>query len=237
MRRRLARVAPRPGETLRAALERTLQRGDPGRARCGPACGSRPRGALAAQVGVSRGVVSDAYGAAGGAGLPRGEAARGAGGGRDRARRRRARRTPGARVAAQPRFDMTPTTPDVTLFPRRAVARGAVARGARRAGPALDYGDSRGEPALREALADHLGRTRGVIADPSQILVVQGTAQGLDVLLRTPAGRAARGASRSRIPRSPASTSASGRSGSSSSPRGSTRRASGGRDSTATPCS
>lgn len=42
----------------------------------------------------------------------------------------------------------------------------------------------RGEPALRDALADHLGRTRGVIVDPAQIVVTQGTAQGVDVLLR-----------------------------------------------------
>jgi len=37
---------------------------------------------------------------------------------------------------------------------------------------------------LRAALADHLGRTRGVIADPAQIVVVQGTAQGVDLLMR-----------------------------------------------------
>jgi GntR family transcriptional regulator/MocR family aminotransferase len=58
-------------------------------------------------------------------------------------------------------------------------------RVARRAGvAALDYGDPRGEHTLREALANHLGRTRGVIADPDQIIVVQGTAQGVDLLLR-----------------------------------------------------
>ena len=33
-------------------------------------------------------------------------------------------------------------------------------------------------------LADELGRTRGVICDPSQILVVQGTTQGVDLALR-----------------------------------------------------
>src|SRR4029078_8811218 len=53
--------------------------------------------------------------------------------------------------------------------------------------------DPRGERALREALADHLGRTRGVIAEPEQIVVVQGTAQGVDLLLRI---LLARGASR-----------------------------------------
>jgi GntR family transcriptional regulator / MocR family aminotransferase len=72
----------------------------------------------------------------------------------------------------------------VTLFPlRRWVA--AAQHVARRASTAtLDYREPRGEPALRSALADHLGRTRGVTADPGQIVVVQGTAQGVDLLLR-----------------------------------------------------
>src|ERR1019366_498159 len=63
---------------------------------------------------------------------------------------------------------------------------------ARAGGPAvLDYRKSRGERALREALADHLGRTRGVIADPEQILIVQGTAQSVDLLLRVLRARGA----------------------------------------------
>lgn len=48
----------------------------------------------------------------------------------------------------------------------------------------LDYGDAGGERTLRETLADHLGRTRGVIAEPEQIVVTQGTAQAIDLLLR-----------------------------------------------------
>jgi GntR family transcriptional regulator/MocR family aminotransferase len=79
---------------------------------------------------------------------------------------------------------MTPTTPDVTLFPR---ARWAAALAAAvRDVPAdvLDYGGPEGTEALRERLADELGRTRGVVTDPSQIVIVQGTAQGLDIVLR-----------------------------------------------------
>ncbi len=37
---------------------------------------------------------------------------------------------------------------------------------------------------LRERLADELGRTRGVISEPAHIVIVQGTAQGLDIVLR-----------------------------------------------------
>jgi GntR family transcriptional regulator/MocR family aminotransferase len=81
----------------------------------------------------------------------------------------------------------------VTLFP---LARwlAAAQHVARRASSAtLDYREPRGEHALRTALADHLGRTRGVIAEPEQIVVVQGTAQGVYLLLRI---LEARGASR-----------------------------------------
>jgi len=169
------------GETLRAALERTLRDAILSRAlRAGvrlPA--SR---ALAQQLGVSRGVVSDAYGQLEAQGFLV-------------CRAREApviaavqestvvRSEPEVRLAP-PRYDLSPTSPDVTLFPlTRWLA--AAQHVARRAGAAtLDYREPRGEPVLREALADHLGRTRGVIADPAQIVIVQGTSQGVDLLLR-----------------------------------------------------
>jgi GntR family transcriptional regulator/MocR family aminotransferase len=170
-----------PGETLRAALERALR--DEIRA------GALREGvllpssrALAHALGVSRGVVSDAYGQLEAQGflvtraraapvvasIPRSEPGR---------------REPEPRPRA-PRYDLTPTTPDVTLFPRtRWLA--ATQHVARRASAAtLDYREPGGERTLREALADHLGRTRGVVAEPEQIIVVQGTAQGVDLLLR-----------------------------------------------------
>jgi GntR family transcriptional regulator/MocR family aminotransferase len=98
---------------------------------------------------------------------------------------------PGPTIRA-PRFDLTPTTPDVTLFPLRewvGALRWAASNGPARA---LDYGDPRGVAGLREALADHLGRTRGVVADPARIVVVQGAAQGLDLLLRVLSARGRR---------------------------------------------
>ncbi len=42
----------------------------------------------------------------------------------------------------------------------------------------LGYGDLRGSPVLRRALADYLGRVRGVIADPARIYVTSGFAEG-----------------------------------------------------------
>jgi GntR family transcriptional regulator/MocR family aminotransferase len=179
-----------PGETLRAALERTLRDAiREGALRPGARLPSSRR--LAAEVGVSRGVASDAYAQLEAQGFVV-----------MAARRAPSVATVAPSVAHRPRsddgparpwhFDLTPTTPDVTLFPMRQwlaalrhAARGAPAR-------ALDYGDPRGDAGLRETLADHLGRTRGVVADPEQIIVVQGTAQGLDLVLRLLRDRGAR---------------------------------------------
>ena len=80
----------------------------------------------------------------------------------------------------------------MTLFPlarwRRRRSGGAPRAARRRSTTATRAASA----ALREVLADHLGRTRGVIAEPEQILVVQGTAQGVEVLLRVLATRGAR---------------------------------------------
>jgi GntR family transcriptional regulator/MocR family aminotransferase len=169
------------GETLRAALERTLRQAiRAGALREGVRLPSSR--ALAQGLEVSRGVVSDAYGQLEAQGFlvtrPR-AAPVVAGVQRSEAPRREPE--PPARV---PRYDLTPTTPDVTLFPLRRwlAAAQEVARHASSA--TLDYREPRGERVLREALADHLGRTRGVIAEPEQIVVVQGTAQGVYLLLR-----------------------------------------------------
>jgi GntR family transcriptional regulator/MocR family aminotransferase len=58
-----------------------------------------------------------------------------------------------------------------------------------RADPAdLGYGDPRGHPALRQAIAAHLAATRGFACDPGRIIITSGTQQGLrfcaEVLLR-----------------------------------------------------
>ena len=48
----------------------------------------------------------------------------------------------------------------------------------------LDYGDPQGVPELRGALADYLGRVRGVVADPGRVLVTSGYRQGLGLVCR-----------------------------------------------------
>jgi len=177
-----------PGETLRAALERTLREAiRAGALREGVRLPSSR--ALAHELSVSRGVVSDAYAQLEAQGflVTRARAAPVVA---NVPRPATVRRKPELKAPA-PRYDLAPTTPDVTLFPlNRWLA--AAQQVARRASTAtLDYREPRGERALREALADHLGRTRGVIAEPDQIVVVQGTAQRVDLLLRLMLARAA----------------------------------------------
>lgn len=66
--------------------------------------------------------------------------------------------------------------PDLTLFPFHAWRRLA-RKHVDAAAAYLQYGDSAGLPALREAISRHIAQFRGVVADPSQVIVVEG-AQG-----------------------------------------------------------
>jgi GntR family transcriptional regulator/MocR family aminotransferase len=91
-----------------------------------------------------------------------------------------------------PRFDFRPGGPDVSLFPREAWAA-SIRRGLRAAPNArLDYGDPRGAPELRRALAAYLGRVRGVACDPGSVVVTSGMAQGMAVVGRTVLARGGR---------------------------------------------
>jgi len=88
-------------------------------------------------------------------------------------------------VECRPRFDFRPGAPDVALFPR-ARWLASVRRGLRDAPDArFDYGDPRGAPELRRALVRYLGRVRGVACDPGHVLVTSGMAQGMALLART----------------------------------------------------
>ncbi|WP_460525021.1 MocR-like pyridoxine biosynthesis transcription factor PdxR [Flindersiella endophytica] len=143
--------------------------------------------ALAGDLGVSRGVVSDAYDQLVAEGYlevrPRSAPVVAAVAGPP----------PPSAEAVTPgwRYDFTATTPDTGLFPRREWVR-AVERALRNApDSALDYGDHRGRIELRTALAGYLGRVRGVRADPGRIVVAQGFTQVLDLLCRTLARRGA----------------------------------------------
>ncbi len=137
---------------------------------------------LAAQLGVSRGVVTDAYAQLAAQGFletrPRTPPLVVAGTAAEAD-------APGDAPRRPPRYDFTSTSPDVTLFPRHEWRR-ALERAIRNAPAAdLDYGHRHGSGALRAALAERLGRTRGVVTNPKRLVVVQGFAQGLDVVCAT----------------------------------------------------
>jgi GntR family transcriptional regulator/MocR family aminotransferase len=91
---------------------------------------------------------------------------------------------PAVRVAepARPRFDMRPGSPDVSTFPTGAWIRSTRRALARAPASTYDYGDPRGHVVLRTALAEYLGRTRGVVATADHIVVTAGYIQALALL-------------------------------------------------------
>jgi GntR family transcriptional regulator/MocR family aminotransferase len=77
-----------------------------------------------------------------------------------------------------------PCASDVDAFPAATWNR-ILARQARRAGrEALLPADAAGAPELRRAIAEHLALTRGVRAVAEQVIVVNGTQQGVDLIAR-----------------------------------------------------
>jgi GntR family transcriptional regulator / MocR family aminotransferase len=176
----MVRLERGSGESLRAQLERQLRDSvRAGALRVGTSLPSSR--ALATELGIARGVVTEAYSqlAAEGylvssQGAPTRVAAT-------------VQAPPRAAPTGEPersRYDFRPGHPDPALFPRTAWA-GAIRQALREAPDArFGYGDPRGVPELRAALATHLGRVRGVVADPQAIIVTSGVTQGLIVACR-----------------------------------------------------
>lgn len=187
-----------PGTTLRRRAEHALREAVRS-GRLAPGTRLPSTRALAAQLGVSRGVVADAYAQLvaegylvarrGGGTRVRatpdggGGTARPGGHGIDGA----VADAPGVvlgahRVAAPVRHDLRPALPALDGFPRRAwlAAAGRVLRTL--PDERLGYPDPAGAPELRATLAAYLGRVRGVRATPAQVVVTAGLRQALDVL-------------------------------------------------------
>jgi len=97
----------------------------------------------------------------------------------------------GAAIAATPMSAQLPGAPEITLlapgipandmFPTAAWARETARLLRALPAPFLAYPDPQGLPELRAEIAAHLAATRGLIADPGQIVVTTGTQQALRV--------------------------------------------------------
>ncbi|MFJ8671092.1 PLP-dependent aminotransferase family protein [Streptomyces sp. NPDC093589] len=144
---------------------------------------------LAADLGIARNTVADAYAelvAEGWLSARQGSGTRVA----ERTLPREAPEAPRtrsrgpARDPAGPRYDLTPGTSDVASFPRTAWL--AAARRALTAAPNEAFGFTlpAGRPELRTVLADYLARARGVRVDPDRIVICAGFMQGLALVSR-----------------------------------------------------
>lgn len=164
-----------PGRGRRVALEAALR--DAIRAGVlAPGEPLPPSRALAADLGMARGTVVEAYAQLVAEGYLRSRQGAGtevadAPGVRPRAGSER----PTRRFEADFRLGR----PDLSSFPRQQWQR-AVSRSLQ-VTPHLDLGpgDPRGSRQLREVLADYLGRVRGVLAVPERIVITSGFTQGL----------------------------------------------------------
>ena len=137
---------------------------------------------LAAELGISRGVVTSAYeqlAAEGYLDSRRGAPVRVA-----QAVRAQPPRPPAPPLTAKFAYDFTPGLPDLAGFPRERWLRSLRVAWRESALDAVGYGDPRGPSELREALADYLGRVRGAAADPEHLIVCTGFRQGLALTCR-----------------------------------------------------
>ncbi|MFB9681583.1 MocR-like pyridoxine biosynthesis transcription factor PdxR [Streptosporangium vulgare] len=89
-------------------------------------------------------------------------------------------------------IDFRPGVPDLSSFPRERWSR-ALRRACRDVpSDLLGYGDPYGDPMLRDVLAAYLRRVRGAAADAAHTVVCAGYAQGLQLVLRALAGEGVR---------------------------------------------
>lgn len=81
-------------------------------------------------------------------------------------------------------YDFAYGRSDLEIFPFE-MWRRILLRCARKAPVSdLDYGPAGGNVALREAICTHLRRSRAVVCEPSQVIVVNGSQQALDLIAR-----------------------------------------------------
>lgn len=169
---------PRVRAVLESALREAVRTG-----RLAPGLRLPSSRALAGDLGIARNTVASAYGqlvVEGWLVAKQGAGTRVA----ERPAMAPAAGVPAAAAAGRARYDLRPGSPDLGAFPRAPWL--AATRRALAAAPAeaLGYGDPRGRPELRRALAGYLARSRGVYADPERVVVCSGFVHGLQLLCR-----------------------------------------------------
>ena len=171
------------GHRVRASLEGALREAVQG-GRLVPGTRLPSSRALAADLGIARNTVAEAYNqliAEGWLTARQGSGTRVAQTAAVSAAAASGILQPSPRPRPAP-YDLRPGFPDLSAFPRAGWL--SAARRALSAAPsqALGYGDPRGLPELRAALAAYLARARGVRASPERVIVCSGFTQGLAVL-------------------------------------------------------
>ena len=79
--------------------------------------------------------------------------------------------------AARPLLPLTPGVPDVQAFPSEVFARHLSAAGRRLSATDLAFCPPEGYAPLRAAIARHLAASRGVLAEPDQVLILPSAAR------------------------------------------------------------
>jgi GntR family transcriptional regulator/MocR family aminotransferase len=138
---------------------------------------------LAAALGISRGVVLEAYSQL----VAEGYLTASQGAPTRVAAMSGSERPPVTADALEMRraYDLRSGLPDLAAFPRDSWLRSV--RAVLRDAPydALGDGDPRGEPRLRDALMRYLGRARGAAPEPEHTIVCAGFTQGFAIVCRT----------------------------------------------------
>jgi GntR family transcriptional regulator/MocR family aminotransferase len=137
---------------------------------------------LAAELGISRGVVTSVYeqlAVEGYVDTRQGAPVRVA-----TAVRAQPPRPPAPPLTRRFAYDFAPGLPDLAGFPRDRWLRSLRAAWRETALDAVGYGDPRGAAELRETLGEYLGRVRGAAADPEHLIVCTGFRQGLALTCR-----------------------------------------------------
>lgn len=140
---------------------------------------------LAADLGIARNTVADAYAELVAEGWLTAQQGSGTQVARRAAPRRPARAARTTRpVDRRPAYNLMPGTPDLATFPRAQWLKAARRALTEAPDDAFGYGDPRGRVELRTVLADYLARARGVYADPDRVVVCAGFVHGLTLLGR-----------------------------------------------------